>query len=285
MVAGRMQRIGQSPSAPRPPLTRCPLGGRLSRANAAALTVIGLMSNLAVMQANQPTLPISLSPDAELLLIHMAAGTVPQKTVESVIQALLDHDFGNFDAANYMGSAVKEGMVHEGLVRDILKSHGCSASTRSRSLACRFTLEAFEASLGYGGPDTVQVPACIGDGMNLFEGDTFVQMRSAVLWGSGDFRVIALVRSIPAQTLQRVKLGPPGVVVTYDLWSTNSDLFCTIEAWRTSDWTPNRWQAVLMTRLCLARRPASVFRTLDGDPILNEPLPRLPVTRSLAAFL
>ena len=246
-----LQRTRSAPL--RSPLSFETLGALRFRAILLVAILAVALGDVGVMTANMPIIPTPIPPEARLILYDMAAGTVGAATVDTVVQALLAHDFGNFDAAAYMGLAVRESLLSETLVRSILKSYGCDREAIRASFACRFTLESFESGMSFGLPADPEAPECVGKGMDLFTGDMFVRFRAAVEHGYGAPGVVALVRSIPAETLETVRRGPEHGITINGLWDTNPVLFCTIAAWQEAASPPNRWQAVLMYRLCLAR--------------------------------
>ena len=175
-------------------------------------------------------------------------------TIDTVVQALLAHDFGtHFQMAGVLGWAVRERMVTEAQIRAAFARYGCNHAAMRNSFACRFSIEAFEGGLRFDeARQRRPVPECIGSGADLFQQDGFRKLSEAFYFSVGDPEVVALARSIPATTLEAVE-HPKDVVVINGPTDLSPRLFCTLHAWRQFAQPPNRFIAFLETLRCRAK--------------------------------
>ena len=248
-------RLQRTPSPPSP-LSRHPLGGAKSWKSARSQLVVGILLLAGNIQA-RASIPLGPEPfpDEEvLLLLDMGAGQVRDETIDTVVQGLLQRDFGgHFQMAIVLGWATRDGLVPESSVRRALSRYGCDQFAARSSLACRFTLEAFSYGVGFGWSERPKssAPECLGDGADLFYGEGYESLSQAVYRSIGDPELVLLARSLPGSTLDDVE-HPKGIVVINGP-ADNRLLFCTLHAWRGFDRTPDRWVAYLEYLRCRAK--------------------------------
>jgi hypothetical protein len=226
------------------------LGGR-SRTVAGMVVAAVLFGGLAA--GTMPVLRDRLSPDEALVLADMADGRVRASTIQVATRALFSHEFGNFHAALWLGHAVREGLASEDEVRAAFRSYLCDSPRSGRP--CNFVFEYYSGGLRVPSQGPAQSPLCIDDCSNLFSGDAFRQLRAAVDHSLGTPGIVALVRSIPEETIQAAFCPPwtGRVMVGGGLPSEDQPLQCTMRAWRSTQEPPNRWRAYLLKRECDSR--------------------------------
>ncbi len=250
----RLQRPRPAPL--RSPLSRKPLGVRLWLPmpfilHCALMLLLARPDSLATV----PLGPQPFPDEEVLLLLDMGARDVRPETVDTVVQALLAHDFGtHFQMAGVLGWAVRERMVTETEIREAFARYACDHAAMRDSFACRFSIEAFEGGLRFGDQARQRrpVPECLGSGADLFQQDGFQKLSEAFYYSIGDPEVVALARSIPTVTLEAIE-HPKGVVVINGPTDLNPWLFCTLHAWRQPEQPPNRFIAFLETLRCRAK--------------------------------